>query len=246
MFCSHKKNVNKRNIEKKVIIVFCSLNYLILFVFVISSLDMMADNDPQLDKENTQFHQDEIRQKSEFAPNDSGATKAYCAFLPKFIIPQLKVPHRVTDMPNTGEVTAAQEEQHRIADAHNEMLLNEIKRRREQSDNLGMGMTVPMGLSSFSVPKLRTPSGQTLDKPQFNIPLLNKLRSQNNSFEVTQLERDVTKLKITPDDFEGIQKQPQQQEPPAAALIDLTKTVIVVQKDALLARRQQKYATGRL
>ncbi|XP_034480285.1 uncharacterized protein LOC117786245 [Drosophila innubila] len=190
---------------------------------------MMANNDPQLDKENTQFHQ------SEFVPNASGATKSYCAFLPKLIIPQLKVPQRVTDMTDmTAESIAAQEEQHRAADAHNEMLLNEIKRRREQNDSHGMGIGVGLGLGrgSISVPKLRT-SGQSLDKPQFNIPLLNKLHSQNNSLAVNQLERDVNKLKITTDDCQYLREQPQQQQEQPTALIDLTKTVIAVHKDAL-------------
>ncbi|KAM8720523.1 hypothetical protein ACLKA7_006549 [Drosophila subpalustris] len=185
----------------------------------------MANNDPKLDKENTRFNPDEICLKSEFVPNASGTTKSYCAFVPKLIIPQLKVPRgkEVTEMPNTAEAIAAQEEQHRAADAHNEMLLNEIKRRREQSDNHGTGI----GIGSISMPKLRTSSGQTLDKPLFNIPLLDKLRSQNNSLEVNQLEQKVTELKITP--REAKQEQP-------TALIDLTKTVIAVHKDA--ARRE--------
>lgn len=190
--------------------------------------------DPELDKENAQFPME--RKFDLPMPNASGATKSFNGFLPQLIIPQLRVPQSVT-----AESIAAQEEQHRATDAHNEMLLNEIKRRREQSDNQmakdreSYNGMLPGGIT---IPKLRGISGQPFEIPQLNIPLLNKLRSQNNlldvapslevaqSLDVSQLERDVNTLKIGSSSTVKCPSEP-------TALIDLTTTVIAVQKDAV-------------
>ncbi|KAH8386802.1 hypothetical protein KR093_002628, partial [Drosophila rubida] len=146
----------------------------------------------------------------------------------RFVIPQLKIPqlnlgHQ--QLPNTSEALAAQEAQHRATDAHNELLLNEIKRRREQQQKTTVASPAAaqllntLGERGFTIPKLRTASGETLEEPQLNIPLLNRLRSQNNSLTelTTQVEQGVKKLKITTETL---------------PLIDLTTAVIAVPKNA--------------
>ncbi|XP_051858011.1 uncharacterized protein LOC117567778 isoform X2 [Drosophila albomicans] len=165
-----------------------------------------TDTDPELDKENNKRSQQQTM---------LGTTIGQ-----RFVIPQLKIPQlNLGHQPNTAEALAAQEAQHRAADAHNELLLNEIKRRREQQKaaSSSVGDQLPT-LGGFTIPKLRTASGEALEEPQLNIPLLNKLRSQNNSLtEVTQVEQGVKKLKIATE---------------TVPLIDLTTAVIAMPKDA--------------
>ncbi|XP_034103872.1 uncharacterized protein LOC117567778 isoform X1 [Drosophila albomicans] len=154
-----------------------------------------TDTDPELDKENNKRSQQQTM---------LGTTIGQ-----RFVIPQLKIPQlNLGHQPNTAEALAAQEAQHRAADAHNELLLNEIKRRREQQKaaSSSVGDQLPT-LGGFTIPKLRTASGEALEEPQLNIPLLNKLRSQNNSLtEVTQVEQGVKKLKIA---TETLPQEPQ-------------------------------------
>ncbi|XP_064555759.1 uncharacterized protein LOC135440491 [Drosophila montana] len=211
---------------------------------------MMANADLELDKENTQTLQQAIHLRFG-TQNASEPTKSHISIGPKLVIPQLKIPQINASTPTSAEVLSA-EEHRRAADAHNERLLNAIKRRREQSeashsardssasskestDSLLAKLPLLNGISCrLTIPKLRTASGEPLDEPQFNIPLLNKLRSQNNSLELTQLEKGVSKLKLTADDggdstkLKSIQEMQQAPTP----LIDLTSTVIAIQKDA--------------
>ncbi|KAH8275916.1 hypothetical protein KR044_006346 [Drosophila immigrans] len=142
----------------------------------------------------------------------------------RLVIPQLKIPQLnlgQQQLPNTAEALAAQEAQNRAADAHNEFLLNEIKRRREQQAMAAGGQLEGTlgGGGGFTIPKLRAASGEALEEPHLNIPLLNKLRSQNNS--LTAVTSQVQQLKLTTATATATDQ-----------LIDLTSAVIAVAKDA--------------
>ncbi|KAH8416394.1 hypothetical protein KR222_001448 [Zaprionus bogoriensis] len=172
-------------------------------------------------------------------------------------MPQLKIPQLHLTKPATAEQVAAQNEHLRAAKAHNELLRNAIKQRLQQNDEQapkdptlftaasGSGLQGQLA-GGFTIPKLRTASGVPLEEPLFNIPLLNKLRSQNNVLELTQLEQKVDKLKLeTGDKLMSIQEDsgPAPAPVPIAAasasaapapapLIDLTSTVIAAHKNA--------------
>lgn len=200
----------------------------------------MANANPDRDKENTQTLLKAIHLKYQGIPNSGAEAKNGTNGI---VIPQLTIPQLNLNKPATAEQFAAQKEHLRAANAHNEILRDAIKRRFEQSDSpnapkdptlstesSGSGGLQHHQLSGgLTIPKLRTASGVPLEEPQFNIPLLNKLRSQNNVLELTQ--QKVANLKITADD--GVKPESKQENFTAATpLIDLTSTVIAAHRDA--------------
>lgn len=207
----------------------------------------MANANSDRDKENAQTLVKAINLKYGI-PNASEATKSHSA-IGTIVIPQLKIPQLNLNKPATAEQFAAQKEHLRAANAHNEILRDAIKRRIEQNegpasqdpkeqtlstDASGSGLQNQFG-GGLTIPKLRTAAGVPLEEPQFNIPLLNKLRSQNNVLELTQ--QKVASMKITADDAASnpsAKPKTIQADLPTAhsPLIDLTSTVITAHRDA--------------
>lgn len=200
----------------------------------------MANANSDRDKENTQTLLKAIHLKYQGISNSSAEAKNGTNGI---VIPQLMIPQLNLNKPSTAEQFAAQKEHLRAANAHNEILRDAIKRRFEQNDSPNAPKdpalsTGPSGSGGFqhhqlsgglTIPKLRTASGVPLEEPQFNIPLLNKLRSQNNVLELTQ--QKVANLKITADDAVK-PKSKQENSTAAPPLIDLTSTVIAAHRDA--------------
>ncbi|KAH8373565.1 hypothetical protein KR200_001403 [Drosophila serrata] len=132
--------------------------------------------------------------------------------IPQLIIPQLQL-QQSTDL-------AAQERSRQATDAHNQQLLNEIRRRRQDSDS--EAPAVPSGASRaegiptvrFVIPKLGAVTGEPL-----NIPLLSRL------------ERGVGQLQIQDDDGGDRADAMKSTHTPQSPLIDLTSTVISGSKD---------------
>uniref|UniRef100_A0A6P4FRF9 Uncharacterized protein LOC108052342 n=1 Tax=Drosophila rhopaloa TaxID=1041015 RepID=A0A6P4FRF9_DRORH len=123
---------------------------------------------------------------------------------PRFVIPQLKIPQLQLQASTDA---AAQRESRQAADAHNQLLLNEIQlRRRQRSESENK---VPS--AQFVIPPLVPTPAERL-----NIPLLSRL------------ERGVDQLQIRDD---GGDRAPNRSTP-AAPLIDLSSTVIAGIKDA--------------
>lgn len=198
----------------------------------------MANANLDRDKENAQTLVEAINLKYGI-PNASESTKPHSA-IGTIVIPQLKIPQLNLNKPATAEQFAAQKEHLRAANAHNEILRDAIKLRIKQNegpvsqdpkqqtlstDASGSGLQNQLG-GGLTIPKLRTAAGVPLEEPQFNIPLLNKLRSQNNVLELTQ--QKVANLKITADDAAIQADLPTAHSP----LIDLTSTVITAHRDA--------------
>lgn len=200
----------------------------------------MANANPDRDKENTQTLLKAIHLKYQGIPNSSTEAKNGTNGI---VIPQLTIPQLNLNKPATAEQFAAQKEHLRAANAHNEILRDAIKRRFEQNDSpiapkdatLSTGPSGSGGLQhhqlsgGLTIPKLRTAAGVPLEEPQFNIPLLNKLRSQNNVLELTQ--QTVANLKITADNAAKT-KSEQENLTAGPPLIDLTSTVIAAHRDA--------------
>ncbi|XP_030378375.1 uncharacterized protein LOC115627000 [Scaptodrosophila lebanonensis] len=202
----------------------------------------MADTD--LEKEQNQTLLQAIQNKSDKqnVPGDpkSNNSEGFSAF----VIPQLNI-NKLTSAAEMS--TTDQEERRRAVDAHNDMLLNEI-RRRQETDRLGtaqMDLFKPTmfalsqsdgqspqtnTLAGFTIPILRSAAGEPLEQSHFDIPLLNKLRSQNNLLGLNQVEQGVSKLKITPADEGG--DSAKQNTTMQHHVIDLTSTIIAVNKDA--------------
>ncbi|KAH8320285.1 hypothetical protein KR074_001237 [Drosophila pseudoananassae] len=124
----------------------------------------------------------------------------------QFVIPQLRV----------AEDIATQERLRQAADARNEKLLNEIKRRRQCSENEN-------NASGFIIPKLGAVPGEPLGETKLNIPLL------------ARLEQGVGQLQISSGDGDRAGNSMLLSMPPTIGptpLIDLTSTVIAGVKDA--------------
>ncbi|EDV92349.1 uncharacterized protein LOC6566213 [Drosophila grimshawi] len=104
-------------------------------------------------------------------------------------------------------------------------------------------------ICGLTIPKLRGASGEPLKERQFDIPLLNQLRNQNNSLEVNHgLAKRVSALKIIePVDGGQVTKVAINGEDRATAPIDLTTAVIAVQKNAppreAASKQRQKQST---
>ncbi|XP_017055916.1 LOW QUALITY PROTEIN: uncharacterized protein LOC108097888 [Drosophila ficusphila] len=126
---------------------------------------------------------------------------------PRFVIPQLKIP-QLQLQPSTD--SAAQQKSRQAAEAHNQMLLNEIQlRRRQKSESENKVQS-----SGFVIPQL----GSTPAEP-LNIPLLSRL------------ERGVDRLHIRDDGGDGATTRPAAAEAPSP-LIDLSSTIIAANKNA--------------
>lgn len=202
----------------------------------------MANANSDKDKENTKTIVKAINLKYGI-PNTSEATKPVDA-IGTIVIPQLQIPQLNLNKPTTAEQFAAQKEHLRAANAHNEILRDAIKRRIEQNegpasqdpkehitptDASGSGLQNQLS-GGLTIPKLRTAAGVALEEPQLNIPLLNKLRSQNNVLELTL--QKVANLKIAADDAACNNSKPRTIQAAHIPLIDLTSTVIAAHRDA--------------
>ncbi|EDW52744.1 uncharacterized protein LOC6620172 [Drosophila sechellia] len=126
--------------------------------------------------------------------------------MPRFTIPQLKIPQlRIPKLQLQTNADAADEQEYRrAAEAHNQMLLNEIQLRQRQRSE---GENKPQSMG-FVIPQL-----VAMPKEPLNIPLL------------TKLEHGMKKLEIG----DGTEMNTATPAPP---LIDLTSTIIARHKDA--------------
>ncbi|XP_052850097.1 uncharacterized protein LOC128260855 [Drosophila gunungcola] len=121
--------------------------------------------------------------------------------MPRFVIPQLKIT-QLQLQASTNTDVVAQQASRQAADAHNQLLLNEIQlRRRQRSESENKGPS-----AGFVIPQL----GSTPKDIPLNIPLLSRL------------ERGVDQLQIGDDAGDGA----------TTPLIDLSSTVIAGNKDA--------------
>ncbi|XP_026846203.1 uncharacterized protein LOC6598362 [Drosophila persimilis] len=154
--------------------------------------------------------------------NDSESTKLNTSAF-KLIIPQLKIPQLNKGNPTPIDL-AEQEKERQAVDARNKLLLNEMKRRRQISEG---EKTAGQPFSGFVIPQLCVAPGEpSADAAKLNIPLLNKLLSQNmSSGALPKLERAVDRLHISGGDG-GDTIPPLHPVPTAAPLIDLTTAVI--------------------
>ncbi|XP_016949091.1 uncharacterized protein LOC108023918 [Drosophila biarmipes] len=133
---------------------------------------------------------------------------------PRFVIPQLKIPQLRLQAATAD--AAAQRESRLAADAHNQLLLNEIQlRRRQRSESENQVLLSTTG-TGFVIPQLAATT-TTPGKP-LNIPLLSRL------------ERGVDQLRIRDDGGDGATASQATATP--APLIDLSSTVIAASKDA--------------
>nr|XP_016942073.1 uncharacterized protein LOC108018979 [Drosophila suzukii] len=131
---------------------------------------------------------------------------------PRFVIPQLKIPQLQLQAATAD--AAAQRESRLAAEAHNQLLLNEIKLRRRQRSESENQSTTGAG---FVIPQLAATT-TTPGKP-LNIPLL------------ARLEHGVDRLRIRDDGGDGVKAGATITSTPAP-LIDLSSTVIAASKDA--------------
>ncbi|SPP88890.1 uncharacterized protein LOC117590535 [Drosophila guanche] len=157
----------------------------------------------------------------------------------KLVIPQLKIPQLNQGNPTPSDL-AAQERERQVVDARNARLLNEIKRQRELSEG---GTTTGEAAPRFVIPQLCVAPGEPLAvAANLNIPLLNKLHSQNMSDRqnLPKLERAVDRLHISSGDDGGDKISPLRDPlPTATPLIDLTTALIKGSKYAA----PKEYAT---
>ncbi|EDW82715.1 uncharacterized protein Dwil_GK10132 [Drosophila willistoni] len=131
----------------------------------------------------------------------------------QLIIPQLKIPQ----LGAVASSTSDEASRRAATDAQNELLLQEIRRRRAEKEiNQNTSIPAKVEFNGFTIPKLRTTGGVPLAEPKLNIPLLNKFQSQQH-----QVEEQFKKLQITNDEG-GDSMLP----PLGSPLIDLTTTVI--------------------
>ncbi|XP_017088223.2 uncharacterized protein [Drosophila bipectinata] len=91
----------------------------------------------------------------------------------QFVIPQLRVPEDI----------ATQERLRQAADVRNEKLLNEIKRRRQCSENEN-------NASGFIIPKLGAVPGEPLGETKLNIPLLGRLEQGVGQLQISSGDGD--------------------------------------------------------
>ncbi|KAH8245764.1 hypothetical protein KR038_009232 [Drosophila bunnanda] len=166
------------------------------------------------------LHQAIQKQFGLLNPNDSTKLSNDChptEVQNKFVIPQLRIPQLQLQQPTD---LAAQERSRQATDAHNQQLLNEIRRRRQGlvserpalvGEANGVG-GVPT--ARFVIPKLGAATGEPL-----NIPLLSRL------------ERRVGELQIRDDDGGDRAGTIKSTQTPQSPLIDLTSTVIAGSKD---------------
>jgi len=146
------------------------------------------------------------------SPTLGGTSGSTPQTTPRFVIPQLKIPQLQLQAATAD--AAAQRESRLAADAHNQLLLNEIKlRRRQRSESENQSTTG----SGFVIPQLAATT-TTPGKP-LNIPLL------------ARLEHGVDRLRIRDDGGDGAKAGATITSTPAP-LIDLSSTVIAASKDA--------------
>ncbi|KAH8289803.1 hypothetical protein KR054_011202 [Drosophila jambulina] len=139
----------------------------------------------------------------------------------RFVIPQLRIPQLQLQQPTD---LAAQELSRQATDAHNQQLLNEIRRRRQGSESeapapapvpaVGASGARGAPTTRFVIPQLGAATGEPL-----NIPLLSRL------------ERSVGQLQIREDDGGDRAGDMKSTQRPLSPLIDLTSTVIAGSKD---------------